>query len=442
MGGCRCSYKSCRSATKTTENLHFFHYPVKHRERCAIWIRNADKPEFANLPDYQLRNKVICGLHFEDKYFANLEKRRLVHNAIPSLDAGCDSTSDDLSYIKEVEILPTSNDGSTFTLSLDDLQPGNSAKKQKLDYNSAHSINLPDVAKVEPDVYTIDPSYFNQSFYNNDNIKEVVINSASALSDNLKQEEVIDDEDCMIYDTHNSSLSGKKENLSFANENKLQTLFFDHDELDTPQHVQIQDSKGNIMVTDIGNTNPGTSITTNTPGKVCMLKSANGTTTTIKKIKLASNQTLTPITIQQPNASGQIVKRTVFKRVIPASSVQQTATTTAVASTPTTSQPVVTPASTSTAVAQPTAGKFKLATQMATNTIRLTNKNLLRCLKGRLPDSILGAVSLHLNKRRNAVTVEEQEYETMITAVPLAGRASLRNFGWCIPTIHTQNNYA
>lgn len=128
MGGCRCSYKSCRSATKTTENIHFFHYPVKHTERCRKWIENACKPHFFDLAEDQLRNKVVCGLHFEERCFTNISRRRLLHDAIPTLDGGCeDERSQRLEYqnqtqIHEIQVLPANEDGTLFTVDTDSFQ--------------------------------------------------------------------------------------------------------------------------------------------------------------------------------------------------------------------------------------------------------------------------------------------------------------------------------
>lgn len=54
------------------------------------WINNADRMEFSYLPNDQLRNKVVCGLHFQESCFTNELRKRLVHDAIPTLDVGCD----------------------------------------------------------------------------------------------------------------------------------------------------------------------------------------------------------------------------------------------------------------------------------------------------------------------------------------------------------------
>lgn len=123
MGGCRCSYRNCKSATKTAENLHFFHYPVKHNDRCRKWIENAGKPNFFNLAEDQLRNKVVCELHFEDRCFTNSQKKRLLHDAVPTLSAG--SEEEQLLSQRnfgDVQILPASADGTLFTVDTDSMQ--------------------------------------------------------------------------------------------------------------------------------------------------------------------------------------------------------------------------------------------------------------------------------------------------------------------------------
>lgn len=123
MGGCRCSYKNCKSATKTADNLHFFHYPVKHTERCRKWIENAAKPGFFNLAEDQLRNKVVCELHFEDRCFTNSQKKRLLHDAVPTLDAGAeDELLQSQRSFGDVQILPASADGTLFTVDTDSMQ--------------------------------------------------------------------------------------------------------------------------------------------------------------------------------------------------------------------------------------------------------------------------------------------------------------------------------
>lgn len=128
MGGCRCSYKNCKSATKTTENLHFFHYPVKHTERCRKWIENACKPHFFDLAEDQLRNKVVCELHFEERCFTNVSRRRLLHDAIPTLDAGCEDVRPHRTdyhqnqATEEIQVLPANDDGTIFTVDTDSFQ--------------------------------------------------------------------------------------------------------------------------------------------------------------------------------------------------------------------------------------------------------------------------------------------------------------------------------
>lgn len=170
MGGCRCSYKNCKSATKTTENLHFFHYPVKHTERCRKWIENACKPQFFDLAEDQLRNKVVCELHFEERCFTNISRRRLLHDAIPTLDAGAE---DDIvqrveyhpNHIQsdEIHVLPANEDGTLFTVDTDSFQqiPASDKIESYIYSNGA----LVPLYKTEPDsveqnvIYTVEDSH-------------------------------------------------------------------------------------------------------------------------------------------------------------------------------------------------------------------------------------------------------------------------------------------
>ncbi|XP_066248405.1 uncharacterized protein [Euwallacea similis] len=135
MGGCRCSYKNCINTTKSLDNIHFFHYPVKHRERCVLWIENAGKPNFYDLDEEQLRNKVVCEMHFEDRWFVNTQKKRLLHGAVPTLDGDCNETvmgpsspseKDTPVYLpsnqyNDVKVVPANEDGTVFVLDTDNM---------------------------------------------------------------------------------------------------------------------------------------------------------------------------------------------------------------------------------------------------------------------------------------------------------------------------------
>lgn len=122
MGGCRCSYRNCKSSTKLGGDLHFFHFPVKNKERCRDWIINAKRPEFQNLPIDQLRNKVICGLHFETHCFTNIHRKRLVHDAVPTLSGGTPEDDGPID-LKDIQVLPTNADATIFTVDTDSMQP-------------------------------------------------------------------------------------------------------------------------------------------------------------------------------------------------------------------------------------------------------------------------------------------------------------------------------
>lgn len=119
MGGCRCSYRNCANTTKTRDNLHFFHYPVKQKERCRQWIENAKKPQFYDLDEDQLRNKVVCETHFEICYFPNEQKKRLLQGAIPTLNGDCKTKpppNGEALKIQDVQVLPANADGTIFIL--------------------------------------------------------------------------------------------------------------------------------------------------------------------------------------------------------------------------------------------------------------------------------------------------------------------------------------
>lgn len=119
MVGWRCSYKCCRNVTRSSENIHFFRYPVNYPEYCRKWIENACKPDFFNLTIGQLANKVVCELHFEVRCFSNLEKKRLFLNAVPTLDSVCDKQDNSSPFqeqrqLKDLQILPTNGEGAIF----------------------------------------------------------------------------------------------------------------------------------------------------------------------------------------------------------------------------------------------------------------------------------------------------------------------------------------
>lgn len=125
MGGCRCSFRTCKSSTKTRSDLHFFHYPIRQKSRCLEWINVARKPHFIELPEDQLKNKVICQLHFEPQMFTNQLKNRLIHDAVPTLlgDNNEEDEQDEntASSTGEVAVLPANADGTVFVLNTDDM---------------------------------------------------------------------------------------------------------------------------------------------------------------------------------------------------------------------------------------------------------------------------------------------------------------------------------
>lgn len=85
MGGCKCTFRNCTNTTANSPGMHFFHYPLKDRERYEMWAKYANTQEILKLPFCKARNKVICETHFKDDCFMNYKKDRLVHSAVPTI---------------------------------------------------------------------------------------------------------------------------------------------------------------------------------------------------------------------------------------------------------------------------------------------------------------------------------------------------------------------
>lgn len=190
MGGCRCSYKNCKSSTRTTEHLHFFHYPIKHRERCRKWIEQACNSNLFDLSEDQLRNKVVCELHFEEKCFTDKRsRRRLIHSAIPTLDAECQHERRKLQYRKnqtqtdEIQLLAANENGTIFTVQTYSLE--NQLVPEKVEsYMYSNGTLVPVYAEYAADgsqnvVYTV----YNESQQENKRVS----NGAVVCEDSVEQ---------------------------------------------------------------------------------------------------------------------------------------------------------------------------------------------------------------------------------------------------------------
>ncbi|XP_053659978.1 uncharacterized protein LOC128709019 [Anopheles marshallii] len=92
MGGCRCTFRECENATSIRKELHYFRFPVRDPERMQVWVKNANRKEFLDLPNDKLCNKVVCQEHFERKMFMNELCDRLTKLAIPRLMPKPDGT--------------------------------------------------------------------------------------------------------------------------------------------------------------------------------------------------------------------------------------------------------------------------------------------------------------------------------------------------------------
>lgn len=85
MGGCRCTFRSCPNNSSSQPNMHFFHYPIRDKERCEQWVQNSNNPEFLSYPDHKLRNRVVCQDHFRDHCFMNYLHDKLTKTAVPTI---------------------------------------------------------------------------------------------------------------------------------------------------------------------------------------------------------------------------------------------------------------------------------------------------------------------------------------------------------------------
>lgn len=86
MGGTRCSFQFCPNTSASKPGIHFFHFPVKYKERCELWIKNSGKEtEFLEMPLGKLRNRAVCQEHFTKDSFMNSKQTSLTKLAVPTV---------------------------------------------------------------------------------------------------------------------------------------------------------------------------------------------------------------------------------------------------------------------------------------------------------------------------------------------------------------------
>lgn len=196
-------------------DLHFFHYPVKHRERCNQWIKNAKRPEFFDLPDDQLRNKVICDLHFEPRYFTNELRKRLVHNAVPTVNVGCEEEvlhENNLEY-KDVQILPANEEGTIFTVDTDSLQQKDNTPISTYSFRNGALVpvySFEEQTETEQVLYTIDEDDLKPVSYRDSNTNDYL------FVDSNRSEE--------LQESYEIVFNGNSENSQASLERKPQTV--------------------------------------------------------------------------------------------------------------------------------------------------------------------------------------------------------------------------
>ncbi|XP_040064167.1 putative protein TPRXL [Ixodes scapularis] len=89
----RCSVEVCESDTRTAGvSLHRFPLDSRRRE---VWVRFCNNRSLQGKTPWQLRDRVVCSLHFEESAF--LRPGHLRHNALPSVLPTKETTRGDIS---------------------------------------------------------------------------------------------------------------------------------------------------------------------------------------------------------------------------------------------------------------------------------------------------------------------------------------------------------
>ncbi|XP_039965598.1 uncharacterized protein LOC120778001 [Bactrocera tryoni] len=101
MGGCRCSFRGCPVGTSQNPGMHFFHFPLKHRERYRRWLKLANTMHFLDFNKAYQKNRVICARHFRDECFKNYKRDGLNKGAEPTLMRLNDEMALDYSHEEE-----------------------------------------------------------------------------------------------------------------------------------------------------------------------------------------------------------------------------------------------------------------------------------------------------------------------------------------------------
>lgn len=82
--GKKCSVRYCQNYQYCTSKLSFFSYP-KDAERRKLWMINCKTEYLADKLTRQNSYRV-CGTHFENSMFSNINTRnRLNYNAVPTI---------------------------------------------------------------------------------------------------------------------------------------------------------------------------------------------------------------------------------------------------------------------------------------------------------------------------------------------------------------------
>ncbi|KAL0103736.1 hypothetical protein PUN28_017776 [Cardiocondyla obscurior] len=93
----KCAAKACCN-NDCNKNITFFRFP-QDKDRAILWAKAVDRYDLIVNAEKLYNSHRLCIDHFEEKYFLNDLRNRLMPNAVPSISLTKSSTA----HIEEIE---------------------------------------------------------------------------------------------------------------------------------------------------------------------------------------------------------------------------------------------------------------------------------------------------------------------------------------------------
>lgn len=262
MGGSRCSFQNCPNSSYNSPNTHFFHYPIKDKERCAEWVRRANNISILNLPLLKLKNKVVCDKHFDIKSFMNYKREKLLFNAIPEcgenfveINAKLDTSPIKSTCTSDFTLLePGADDtkfivkdlGSSGLIFSDKLNSKNESiykfskyEPKRIILNNKDSVNdtidvtikkNEDYLKSPDDIHTVSISKQYTKTSQNKSLNKIYINKALDITKNVSnfEEKLTNNQLEATKNSQSDNMDVKRIKLDLVNEQKPDKYSMDH----------------------------------------------------------------------------------------------------------------------------------------------------------------------------------------------------------------------